>query len=317
MPWSIDGWGVVAATVLVVAVLLLLTSKSPVLKNLSAITSVIIFFCSVGALLNQAVRQGIWPQSNWQIVSCDVGQGDATVIRSGSSIAVVDVGRDEKKIDTCLSKLGVTQIELLVLTHYDADHVAGLAGALKSRIVTSAMLTSFHDDRPGANFSKFELENKGVPIITAETGLTGKLHDVVWEVLSPSRSAQEAVDPNDGSITMSWHFADFQLITMADLGEPGQQRIASNYEQWHLSEPTVLKVSHHGSADQYPELLEQLGPEISLISVGKNNGYGHPTKRTLNTLSRVGSKILRTDLLGSIAVARTGDKFEVSFGGSS
>jgi competence protein ComEC len=65
----------------------------------------------------------------------------------------------------------------------------------------------------------------------------------------------------------------------------------------------VLKVSHHGSSDQYGELIEELKPDLSLISAGKNNSYGHPTKRTLGLLKATGSVIYRTDELGSIAIA--------------
>jgi competence protein ComEC len=69
------------------------------------------------------------------------------------------------------------------------------------------------------------------------------------------------------------------------------------------SVPLVLKVSHHGSADQFAELIEAISPEVSLISVGAGNSYGHPTTRTLDLLNRVGSKVLRTDLSGAIALA--------------
>jgi competence protein ComEC len=61
-------------------------------------------------------------------------------------------------------------------------------------------------------------------------------------------------------------------------------------------------VAHHGSADQYPELIESLKPNISLVSVGAKNSYGHPTARTLSLLQRLGSTILRTDQLGSVAL---------------
>jgi competence protein ComEC len=248
-----------------------------------------------------------------------VGQGDATVIRDQNSVAVVDVGRDEKKIDTCLSKLGILRIDLLVLTHFDADHVNGLPGVLKDRRVSQAMLTSFADDRPGADYSRFLLASQGIPIIKSEQGLTGNLQQVKWKVLSPTKFATEAEDSNDGSITMLWRFANFQLITLADLGEKGQQRLAASLGTWWTDPdlPLVMKVSHHGSADQYPELIEWLRPKLALISVGKNNGYGHPTRRTLNTLNRAGASTLRTDLLGSIAISKQSGEFEVSYSGSS
>jgi competence protein ComEC len=80
------------------------------------------------------------------------------------------------------------------------------------------------------------------------------------------------------------------------------------------SKPVLLKVSHHGSADQYHELIEAMHPEIAIISVGKANAYGHPTNRTLETLESIGAVVLRTDLNGSIGVF--GDlRYAVSGGG--
>lgn len=319
MPWRIDGWGVLAATLLVIAILVTMFSKRLATKNLSWVLIAVLIAGSIGVILHQAVRISLWPMANWQVASCDVGQGDATVIRSGDSIAVVDVGRDEKKIDACLAKLGVIHIDLMVLTHFDADHVNGLAGAIKNRMVGTAMLTSFVDERPGANFSRFLLESSHIPVIKAERGLHGEVGNVSWKVLSPSRTAEEAEDSNDGSVTMLWRFTNFQLITLADLGEKGQQRLAANLGSWWTDAnlPLVMKVSHHGSADQYPELIEWLKPKLALISVGANNGYGHPTRRTLNTLNRAGATTLRTDLLGSIALGNNSGQFEVSYSGSS
>jgi competence protein ComEC len=79
--------------------------------------------------------------------------------------------------------------------------------------------------------------------------------------------------------------------------------------------PLVLKVAHHGSADQYPELMEELRPDLSLISVGRDNSYGHPTKRTLSLIEQTGSAIARTDQLGSVAVRPSAGGLAVSSSG--
>lgn len=316
-PWRVDVWGTTAAVAVTVAVLIGVYIKR--MAALSWLVVTVLFACSLGIILNQAVKSTLWPMSNWQVSSCDVGQGDATVIRSRNSVSVIDVGRDEKLIDSCLAKLGVIHIDLLVLTHFDADHVNGLAGAIKNRTIETAMLTSFADDRPGADFSRFLLESHRIPVVIAEQGLHGELGGTLWRVLSPSRTAAEAEDSNDGSVTMLWRFKDFQLITLADLGEKGQQRLAANLGSWWTDPelPLVMKVSHHGSADQYPELIEWLRSKIALVSAGAHNGYGHPTKRTLKLLESSGSIILRTDLLGSIALKYQDKEFEVSYSGSS
>ena len=108
------------------------------------------------------------------------------------------------------------------------------------------------------------------------------------------------------------------ILTLADLGEKGQMRVVSEnpglVDELHNA-PLVLKVAHHGSADCYPELYEALQARVALISVGKNNGYGHPTKTALDALAYSGSAIERTDLLGSIAVSNAGSDLAVTVGG--
>jgi competence protein ComEC len=99
--------------------------------------------------------------------------------------------------------------------------------------------------------------------------------------------------------------SNLDLLLLGDLGESGQQRISSSAKKLlnSTTKPLILKVSHHGSNDQLAELHESLRPDLSLISVGETNGYGHPGKALLDLLERSGSKVLRTDLHGSIAVA--------------
>ena len=151
--------------------------------------------------------------------------------------------------------------------------------------------------------------------------MVGTIGEATWRVLSPSRTAAEAEDSNDGSITMLFKFSDFTLLTLADLGEKGQMRLAADlrtwYDQFTEKHDLVMKVSHHGSADQYAELVEFLHPAVSLISVGANNGYGHPTQRTLRLLAATRSLICRTDLLGAIAISRKAGSFDISNSGAS
>jgi competence protein ComEC len=125
-------------------------------------------------------------------------------------------------------------------------------------------------------------------------------------VLSPHLGAAEAEDSNDGSVSMLFLGPKYAFLGLADLGERAQRRLAGESSGW-LGEgfgslPLVVKVAHHGSGDQYPELYEALRPEIALFSVGRNNEYGHPTERTLSLLTRVGSRSYRTDLKGALAI---------------
>lgn len=139
----------------------------------------------------------------------------------------------------------------------------------------------------------------------AQSGMTGQLGDLAWRVLSPSKTASEAEDSNDGSVILSVESADYNLLALADLGERGQMRLVEqnpDLVRELTNKPLILKVAHHGSADIYPELYEALKPAVALIGVGIDNGYGHPTKRALEALRALETKIYRTDRDGSIAV---------------
>jgi competence protein ComEC len=238
-------------------------------------------------------------------VACDVGQGDAFVIQSEGRTAVVDVGSDDALINSCLAELGVSRIDLLVLTHFDFDHVGGIKGAISTRSVSTAIVSGFPDDRPATKEAIDLLSTRQARLITAEPRISGTLGEFAWRVIAPSKKASEAKDSNDASVVMIFSGPDYDLLLLGDLGEAGQQRISSSATSilGSSDKPLILKVSHHGSNDQSSALHERLRPELAVISVGEANGYGHPGKELLDLLARSGSQVLRTDLHGSLAIA--------------
>jgi len=255
---------------------------------------------------NTAVGSLAWPPRNWVVSSCDVGQGDATVIKSGPEVALVDTGKDPELIDSCLDRLQVHRISLLILTHFDADHVAGLAGALRGRSVATSLVSAFPDDRPLASIDRELLKGVSAEVVIAGLGLSGNLGDFRWQVVSALGNI--AATSNEGSLGVLFESSTLAIYTLADLNETAQCRI-----QIHRSNvPVIVKVSHHGSADQCPALYEALRPELALVSVGEGNSYGHPTRSTLDLLSAVGSDVFRTDESGSIAVSQNASTLNLS-----
>ena len=227
------------------------------------------------------------------------------VVRSQGQVALVDVGPDPEKIDACLKHLYVERIDLLVLTHFDQDHVGGILGAIRGRRVIAVLETPWPDTRPIVGFIDSQVKTTGAELVLAQQGLSGELGELSWQVLSPSKSASEAEDSNDGSIVLAFNAPEFNLLALADLGERGQMRLVENNPQLVSMlhrKPLILKVAHHGSADMYSELYEALCPAIALVGVGINNGYGHPTQRALKALSSGNTRIFRTDTDGSIAI---------------
>lgn len=319
--WIEGTFGIAVAIALVVLIWLYLSSSKVGIKRTAGALVAFVLLSFFAHSSSLAVKGNGFYKSDYSIVNCDVGQGDALVVRSRGEVAVIDVGRENPAIDSCLTGLGISKIDLLVLTHYDLDHVGGVLGAVTGREVVTALVTPFKDERPGANFAQEILEAKGVPMIQVEKGMRGQLGDYNWLVLAPSRGATDADDSNDASTSMYWESENVALFTLADSGERAQLRMGSDYralfESGFGSRMVVVKVAHHGSSDQAPELYETLGSDIALISVGRDNSYGHPTKRTLDTLALSGTKVLRTDEMGAIGITEMDSGLEVSIAGRS
>lgn len=306
LKWFSGGFGVLASLVLIVAVIAWLRASEARVRLTGLLAALACCAAVFGLNASGFVRTSSWPGSDWMIASCDVGQGDAIVLQSRGVTALIDTGKDNALIDACLNRLRVKRIDLLVLTHFDQDHVAGLAGALQRRSVGQALISPFEDQRPAASDSIRALNRIGVTPAFASRGMSGSLGDFTWRVLSPEPKAAFAENSNDASITMFWHSDRVAMLTMADLGASGQDRLlsanSSILPSITSSRPLIMKVSHHGSADQSQEFIEAVHPDIALVSVGSGNSYGHPTQKTLALLNRVGSQTLRTDEMGSIAL---------------
>jgi len=307
IPIPVGFWGVISISSITVSIALFLLGKSNIIiKVISTVLSVFLIFnwVAVGG------KSLVWPMANWSILNCDVGQGDALILRSNNEIALIDVGKDPKLIVSCLNNAHVSTINLLVLTHFDMDHVGAVADAIRGRRVDQALISGFPDERPEAKFIKGLLNSKVGAVQIAKEGQSGKLGDLDWSIISALDST--GASANESSIGMDFEANDYRVITLADLNEVAQCKVAPRMAvELKL---TIVKVSHHGSADQCPELYQAIQPDLALISVGKNNGYGHPTNSCLQMLNRLKVKILRTDQNGAIAVSaeKSGIQFSVA-----
>ena len=304
-PWVTDFSATLLSGLLILMVSAWLRSNLLRLRQASVAGLVVVAVATLSVPAASEILPGGWPLEDWEVVACDVGQGDALVIRSLGRVAVIDVGKDEELIDICLSELGVRTIDLLVLTHFDFDHVGGLTGALSGRSVSHAIVSGFPDDRPATKSSLDQLKEIGTQVIIAEPTITGSLGEFSWRVLAPTKTAAEAKDSNDASVTMVFRSSRLDLVLLGDLGAEGQDRVSKSVMQVirGSANPLLLKVSHHGSNDQSASFHEQLKPDLALISVGSENGYGHPGKQAIQILGSVGAQVLRTDLLGAIAIS--------------
>lgn len=249
-----------------------------------------------------------WPPPDWVFAMCDVGQGDAMVLAAGAGEGVVvDAGPDPRLADRCLHDLGVTRVPLLLLTHFHADHVRGLPGVLRGRAVGAIQTTSLDEPPEQAAFVRGTAAVARVPLMRAAPGERRRIGPLDWRVLWPVggvTAAPEPEEPNDASVTLFVRTGGLTLLLLGDLEPPAQQGLLRQYPA--LPRVDVLKVAHHGSAHQDPALLRSAHPRLALVSVGKDNPYGHPAARTVDALRAGGAVVLRTDLDGAIAVTGSG-----------
>ncbi|GAA2499676.1 ComEC/Rec2 family competence protein [Streptomyces longisporus] len=255
-----------------------------------------------------------WPPPGWRFAMCDVGQGDATVLAAGDgSGVVVDAGPDPTLVDHCLRTLGITRIPLIVLTHFHADHVAGLPGVLRGRSVGAIETTGFEEPADQARFVRKEAAARHIPLTHAVAGEQRRTGSLSWQVLwPPPRPAPDPDGPNDASVALLARSGGLRLLLLGDLEPPSQQALLRSPEGALLGGVDVLKVAHHGSAYQDPELMRRVAPRIALISCGEHNMYGHPAPSTVAALQAEGAVVLRTDRDGALAVAGDGRELGVA-----
>ena len=253
-----------------------------------------------------------WPGGDWQVANCDIGQGDSMVINLGNHRGlVIDVGPNPVAEDRCLKALGINEIPLLILSHFHADHVAGLPGALKNRTVGQVWVSV--NSAPLVESAMAQSALKGVEMIKAVRGMSSKLGPLTIKVLWPTLSATSFAEmPGDGSQINNSSIATlitgdaFSIFAGGDIEPPVQEILVKD-----VGPVDIYKVSHHGSRYQDLAFMAALHPRISIISVGAGNTYGHPAVQTLDALARLGSEVVRTDIDGAIAVQVRNHQFTV------
>ncbi len=255
-----------------------------------------------------------WPPPGWRFAMCDVGQGDATVLAAGEGTGVVvDAGPDPALVDRCLRTLGITRVPLVVLTHFHADHVAGLPGVLRGRAVGAIETTGFEEPVDQVDFVRREAQARRVPVVRAVAGERRRLGGLEWEVLwPPARPVPEPEGPNDASVTLLVRSGGLRMLLLGDLEPPAQQALSRSPAAGLLGGVDVLKVAHHGSAYQDPDLIRVVAPRLALISCGEDNPYGHPAPSTVAALRATGAVVMRTDVDGALAVTGTGAELRVA-----
>ena len=245
-----------------------------------------------------------------QVTFLDVGQGDAAWLKTPDGWDIlIDGGKEAQGPDlvSYLQGHGVTDIEVLVLSHPHADHVGGLITVLENMEVDEALTNCQSYD--SATYQEFQelLLDKGIPTTCVRDGDNFTWGGVSAAAVNPPEPLIS--DVNNDSVVLRISYSTIDFLFTGDIESGAESAIL---ERAPPVEAEVLKVAHHGSGSSSTALfLAQVNPEIAVISVGTSNPYGHPEPETLARLRDAGATIYRTDLHGTIVVTTDGTTYSV------
>lgn len=254
-------------------------------------------------------KTAIQADSSFLVNFLDVGQGDATLVECDNHYLLIDGGPPEASslLYSYLSKRGINKLDYLVSTHPDTDHTGGLPGALQVAKVGRAFSPVTHAPEKSFNAMLKYLGKQGIELEVPKAGQEFDLGSAKVQVIAP---VYRADNDNDNSIMLRIVYGQTSFLFTGDASRESERAVV---EAGYTLASDVLKVGHHGSASStsYPFLREVM-PRFAVISVGKDNPYGHPTKRVLSRLADAGAKVYRTDLSGHINVKSNGKTISIS-----
>lgn len=262
--------------------------------------------------------------SEWQVAVCDVGQGDGLLINLGSGHALmIDTGPPDAQIAHCLSQFGIDTIEVLFLTHFHADHTGGVSQVLRNATVNRVLAPPIGfagPDKDRAETVTAVLSDYGMALETVTAPLDGLHADLTWQILGPSTGLaatlghQELLGGqvhNDSSLVVDVRYPTSQgvvpMIFLGDLELPGQAALLATLKNSADVTYELVKIAHHGSGVQDPNLLRYLDPSLAVMSYGQDNSYGHPHQYALELIEQTGALTWDTAVCGSFGVSHTAD----------
>ncbi len=282
-----------------------------------------LFLLIAGLVLAGCILQPVTPaptfvpgQGALKVAFLDVGQGDSILIQApNGKTMLIDGGRSTNLAETViipkLKEWGAQQVDVLIPTHPDADHIGGLVGVLENYPVKLAALTGQVHSTQIYERLLTNIRDKNVEALKVRTGTAIPFDpSVKIEVLGPDDDAVQDDDNNNASIVIKLTYGNTSFLLTGDAEMPANQAIL---ERGFDVRSTVLKLGHHGSRTSTNEdWLKKVQPQLGIISAGKDNSFGHPHPEVIAVLEKLKIPYLRTDEHGTITVTSDGTAIHVT-----
>lgn len=253
---------------------------------------------------------------NWSFAACDVGQGDALVLRDPAhpqAVMLMDTGEKPQLLARCLRMLGVEQLALVALSHDDRDHVGAFSQvATKTRQVLVApqpdgskrkLFKQFTDEHSVAVATRGDIlrvEKTGTAVLhkgSVPSSADMQKTAIACAVLWPEAQAVH-IGTNQASLVLNCTVGGTRVLLLGDTGAQQHRRLLALSPQQLTAD--IVKVAHHGSKDQDPQLARATRGKYAVFSAGRGNDYGHPHPDALRAYKTAGAELLRTDKHGII-----------------
>ncbi|RDW17196.1 ComEC/Rec2 family competence protein [Oceanobacillus chungangensis] len=247
--------------------------------------------------------------SEMQVHFIDVGQGDSILIQTPTEKTIlIDGGPPKagKKVVAYLNKLGINNIDLLIATHPDVDHIGGLKEVMKAvkvkQILDSGKL---HFTNTYANYA-LEIRKQGIPTKVAKTNDRIQLDPELRIKVLNSNGKNK--NNNQSSLVLKISFKKMDFLLMGDVEMEQEKNLLEN----HNLEAEIIKIAHHGSDTSSAfRFLNEVNPQIAILTYRIGNDYGHPVKRVINNLDRIDAQIYSTGVFGSLRIITNGENYMI------